>query len=425
VPMAPLLVLSILLAGYALVSRRLYNTLLTAPMLFVAAGVLLGPDGVDAVHGERAMEAFRLLLEAALVLVLFTDAASLSSFSRQEDVVPIRLLGIGLPLSIGIGWLAALLVFPDMPVWEAALLAAVLAPTDAALGGAVIANVRVPRLIRDALNVESGLNDGLALPFVTVFMALAAEELHTQGLSVVEVIARSVVLSPVLGALIGVAGGWGLRWAVTRRWASPTWAKIGIGAVAFAAFAATVGVEGSGFIGAWVAGFAAGKVGREDVHEMLGLTEDLGTLLATVGFFAFGVLFLGPNLAHLGWAAIAYAVLSLTVVRLLPVAASLVGTGLRLPTVGYIGWFGPRGLASIVFMLLVVEEHAATNEFVLAVTATVLLSVYLHGATAVPGSNRYAGWFERERERDPAIVEGTAAGERRLRSRVAGSKTGD
>ncbi len=415
-----LLVVAVLLVLFALVSRRLQGTPVTAPMVFVAAGVLLGPNGTDTVQGAAATEAFGLVLEAALVLVLFTDASSLANFAREEDRVPIRLLGIGLPLSIGLGWLIAKLVFPDMPLWEAALLGAVLAPTDAALGEAVIADPRVPRLIRDALNVESGLNDGLALPFVTVFMALAAEELHAGQLGIGDVILRSVVLSPVIGAAIGACGAWALARASARGWTTETWGQIAVGAIAFAAYAATVKVEGSGFIGAWVAGFAAGKVGAHTIHDRGELTEEVGHLLATVGFFAFGFLFVGPNLAHVGWSAVLYAALSLTIMRVVPVGVALVGTGLRRPTVGYVGWFGPRGLASIVFMLLVLDEGAATGTFVLAVTATIVFSVYLHGATAVAGASRYADWFERASSRDPALIEASVVDRRPPRRRIVG-----
>jgi len=419
--MTTVFVVALLLLGYAAVSGRLARTPLTGPMLFVAAGVLLGPDGLDVVHGATSVEAFRLILEGALVVVLFTDAASLSGLSRAEDRIPVRLLGIGMPLSIAFGWLVAKLVFPSMPLWEAALLGAVLAPTDAALGAAVIGNPRVPRLIRGALNVESGLNDGLALPFATVFMALAAEELHGPGpIGIPEIVARSLVLSPVLGLAIGAAGAWVIRRSTTAGWVSETWAAIGVGAIPLAAYAATVSLEGSGFIAAWVAGFVAGSVGGRAIRERTGLTEDVGALLATVGFFSFGVLFVGPNLGHLGWAAVGYAVLSLTVVRLLPVAAALAGSGVRRPTVWYVGWFGPRGLASIVFMLLAIEEGARTDAFVVAVTATVTLSVLVHGATAAAGSERYARWFERASAEYPVLVEGAAGRERPPRRRVVG-----
>jgi sodium/hydrogen antiporter len=417
--MTAVFVVALLLVLYAAVSGRMARSPLTGPMLFVAAGVLLGPDALDVVHGGASDEAFRLILEGALVVVLFTDAASLSGFSRAEDRIPIRLLAIGMPMTIAFGWLVAKLIFPSMPLWEAALLGAVLAPTDAALGAAVIANPRVPRLIRDALNVESGLNDGLALPFATVFMALAAEALHGPAqMGIPEIVARSLVLSPVLGLAIGAAGAWAIRRSTTAGWVSEAWAAIGVGAIALAAYAATVSLDGSGFIAAWVAGFVAGAVGGRAIRDRTGFTEDVGALLTTIGFFAFGVLFVGPNLTAIGWAAVGYAVLSLTVVRMLPVAAALAGSGVRRPTVWYVGWFGPRGLASIVFMLLAIEGGARTDAFVVAVTVTVVLSVVLHGATAVVGSDRYARWFDRALVEEPTLVEGAAGTERPLRRRV-------
>jgi len=416
--MTALLVVAALLFAYSVVSRRLATTPLTAPMIFVAAGVILGPDGTDTVHGAIPTEAFRLVLEAALVLVLFTDAASLSGFSRQEDRIPSRLLGFGLPLSIALGWLVAKIVFPSMPLWEAALLGAVLAPTDAALGAAVISNARVPRLIRDALNVESGLNDGLALPFVTIFMALAAEQLHGGGVNVAEVATKSLVLSPILGVAIGALGARALRRATTSGWAADGWAEVAVVAIAFAAYAATVDVGGSGFIGAWVAGFVAGRVGARSVRERTRLAEVIGVLLATAGFFGFGVLFVGPELSRFSWSTVAYALLSVTAVRFMPVVISLVGSGLRRQTVAYIGWFGPRGLATIVFVLLAIDEGARTDAFVLAATTTVVLSVYLHGASSVVGSNAYARWFERAVEDDPVMLEAAVGEERVLRRRV-------
>jgi sodium/hydrogen antiporter len=416
--MRALLIVAVLLFAYALVSRRLSSTPLTAPMIFVALGVLLGPDGTDTINGTAAVEGFRLVLEAALALVLFTDAASLSDFSRAEDRVPFRLLSLGLPLSIAFGWLTAKLVFPSMPLWEAALLGAILAPTDAALGAAVISNRRVPRLIRDALNVESGLNDGLALPFVTIFMALAAEELHTGDMSVVQVIVRSLVLSPLLGVAIGGIGALALRRATTSGWATAGWAQVAVVAIAFAAYSATVSAEGSGFIGAWVAGFIAGKIGARSIGDHTELADEVGSLLGTIAFLAFGVLFVGPSVSHLGWSTVGYAVLSLTVVRSIPVAVSLAGTGLRRETVAYIAWFGPRGLASIVFLLLAIESGVRTEAFVVAVTVTVLASIYLHGASALAGSARYATWFAGAVEADPSIPEAAAGVGRVLRHRV-------
>jgi NhaP-type Na+/H+ or K+/H+ antiporter len=402
------IVVSVLLFSFALVSRRLRTTPVTGAMIFVAAGLLMGPDALDVIHGGFALERFRWVLEAALVLVLFADAAAIASWDWQHDNgLPLRLLGIGLPLSIALGWGVALLLIPGIGMWEAALIGAILAPTDAALGQAVISNVRVPERIRQTLNVESGLNDGLALPFVTVFIALILEyETSTPAFSIARVISLSIVVSPLIGAAVGWLGARGLGWARERGWTSKEWTEIGVIALAFGSYAMAVQVDGSGFIAAWVAGYAAGRVtrGREE-PKALDLAEDLGGLLSTVGFFSFGLV-IGPQLGDLSLAPIVFAILALTVVRIVPVGISLLGTGLAAPTLLYVGWFGPRGLASMVFTLLALEAGVgAGSGFVLAASITVLLSVYAHGATAVWGSSRYADWFGRASAHTPQMPE--------------------
>ncbi len=421
--MTATVVITALLFGFALISRRLQTTAVTGAMLFVAAGLLLGPDALDVIHGGLAAERFRAVLEAALVLVLFSDAAAIASWDWLHDNrLPLRLLGLGLPMSIALGWGLAYLLVPGIDVWEAALIGAIVAPTDAALGQAVISNVRVPERIRNTLNVESGLNDGLALPFVTVFIALLLEqEAASPAASIAQTIVLSVVVSPVIGIGIGWLGASALRWAWEREWASEGWTQIGALVLAFGCYAIAAVADGSGFIAAWVAGYAAGRAvrGREEPRS-LELAEDLGGLLSTIGFFAFGLL-LGPELAGLDAAPVVFAILALTVVRMVPVGISLLGTGLAPSTVLYVGWFGPRGLASMVFTLLALEEGVgADSDLVVAATVTVLLSVYAHGATAVWGSGRYADWFERVSARRPGMPEAEEVTGPAVRRRLAG-----
>ena len=425
--MTATVVLSVLLFGFALVSRRLQTTPVTGAMLFVAAGLLLGPETLDVIDSDLALEAFRTVLEAALVLVLFSDAAAIASWDWLHDNrLPLRLLGLGLPMSIALGWGLAYLLVPGIDVWEAALIGAIVAPTDAALGQAVISNVRVPERIRNTLNVESGLNDGLALPFVTVFTALLLEhEAAAPATSLAEAVVLSVVVSPVIGLGIGWLGASALRWAWEREWASEGWAQIGAVVLAFAAYAIADQAGGSGFIAAWVAGYAAGRVVRGRAEpRALELAEDLGGLLSTIGFFAFGLL-LGPQLTGLDAAPVVFAILALTVVRMVPVGISLLGTGLAPSTVLYVGWFGPRGLASMVFTLLALEEGVgAGSDLVVAATVTVLLSVYAHGATAVWGSERYSDWFERASALTPGMPEAAGIAGPAVRRRLAGPAAG-
>jgi NhaP-type Na+/H+ or K+/H+ antiporter len=395
------------LGVYALVSARLSKTIVSGPMLFVAAGLALGPLGLGLLTLGEDAEPVRILFEVTLALVLFTDALSVQSKAlRRDDFLPIRLLAVGLPLTIALGWLFAWLLLPGLNIWEMALLGTVLAPTDAALGQSAISNPGVPQVVRQGLNVESGLNDGMSLPFFVLFLAAAAGHESAQGPG--EAFFRALVLSAVLGAAVGWGAAAALRWSAARGWVEEQWRHILVITAAMAAYELAVVVKGSGFIAAWVAGLIFGTVLRSatdtprpaaaapqlDLRHTAGLAEDLGGLLAAVSFVAFGAVLLGPALQHLSWRAVVYAVASLTVIRMLPVVAALVRSGLRWPTVAYIGWFGPRGLASIVLGLITLEEHipgVATVSAVIAVT--VGISVYAHGATSVPLAARYAAWW--------------------------------
>ncbi|MEU2801554.1 cation:proton antiporter [Streptomyces sp. NPDC007117] len=394
-------------AAYALCSRRLATTPVSSAMVFVGCGVLLGPTVLDVVDLEHDAGPILTLLETALALVLFTDAMTVRGRDlRSGGFLPGRLLGIGLPLSIGAGWLLAWPLLPGLTVWELALVGAVLAPTDAALGKTAMSSPRVPVLVRRGLNVESGLNDGMVLPFFVLFLAAIPGTSAAQE-GVAGVFWRALVVSTVLGLLVGAVGGRLLRAAQARGWVSREWTQLFVPAVAAASYALAVVTDGSGFIAAWVAGFAFGFALRrfratgpaaepsKEPDRTADFTEQLGGLLASVSLLVFGAVLLGPTLEDLSWRIVCYAVLSLTVVRMVPVALSLVGSGLRPPTVAYIGWFGPRGLASVVLGLLVLEEHVQGVELVGRVVAvTVGLSVLLHGISAVLLANRYGRWHE-------------------------------
>ena len=346
------------------------------------------------------------------MLVLFGDALNLNTSEwRKEAMIPGRLLGIGLPLTIVLGLVAAMLLL-GLGIWEAALLATILAPTDAALGQAVITNPRTPERIRTALNVESGLNDGLALPlFFVLLEATTAEESGVGFGNLVVEILESVGLAAVVGVVVGFGGAWLLVKARSRSWVDPGWAQVFIPALAVLAYAVADGVEGSGFIGAWVAGMAFGRKLRPLAEEDVAFAEDAGHLLSMFSFFLLGMLAVGSTIRVIGWEMVVYSLLSLTLIRMLPVAAAMGGTGLRPATVAYLGWFGPRGLASMILGLIVIDdvglEASATIIGVMVVTVT--LSIVLHGTTSVPGANRYATWFEAASQRTPDMAEGRPA----------------
>jgi len=316
-----------------------------------------------------------------------------------------------------VGWA----LFPAAGVWGAALLAAILAPTDSALGLPVISNERVPLLIRHALNVEGGLNDGLALPFVTIFLALALEEENAVGGGhVLQVLLRGLLASGAIGVAVGWGGTLLLRWSTGRGWSGPHWQSVALLAMAVLSFALADLIEGSGFIAAWAAGLAAGLVSRGSLAEAQQTPEELASLGVSVSFVLFGALFLAPELDQETWATAGYALLSLTVIRMIPVAVSLLDSGLARQTVAYIGWFGPRGLASIVFADLVVTSGLPEQHLIVPVVMlTVGLSVVLHGVTASWGAQRYGRWYGAAVARDPGIREAAEAPSMAYRVRVS------
>jgi NhaP-type Na+/H+ or K+/H+ antiporter len=389
-----LLVLAAVIFVFGLVSRRLEGTVLTAPIVFVVAGVLLGPAVLGLVEFGLDEHTVLMLGEIALAIVLFTDAARINfSALRQYQGLPLRLLGIGMPLTIALGTFVAALLLTDLTFWEAAIVGTVLAPTDAALGEAVAANRRVPVRVRQSLNVEAGLNDGLSVPFLTLFLALAIANEELQPASFwIRFALEQVGLGVLVGVGVGLAGGWLVGRASQREWMTESFQRLSLLVLAIFAWALADQIGGNGFIAAFVGGLAAGPTVERVGERLMHFTEAEGQLLNLSVFFIFGVLVIGV-LRPLGWEVVLYVVLSLTVIRMLPVALSLIGTHLGGVSVLFMGWFGPRGLASIVLGLIVVEEApllAGRDEVVLVVALTVLLSVLLHGATAAPLSAVYA-----------------------------------
>ena len=421
-------VVAVTLLAYALVERLLRRTPLSGAIVFTAVGLLASGQVAGLITPSHSGHAATLVLELTLVLVLFTDAMAIHvSAWGTERRLPGRLLGIGLPLTMAAGGIVAWPLIPGLGVAGAALLASVLAPTDSALGLPVITDGRVPLLIRHALNVEGGLNDGLALPFVTIFLAVALEEEGVVGGGhVVQVFLRAILASGGIGAAIGVAGSFALRWSMARGWSARHWRSVALLSMAALSFALADAIGGSGFIAAWVAGFSAGVASRGTLAEAQQTPEELANAGTSVSFALFGAVFLAPALGHVTWQAVAYAVLSLSLIRLVPVAVSLLGTGLAPPTVAYIGWFGPRGLASIVFVVLTVEGSKLphSDSIVVAVVATITLSVYAHGLSSRPLTDRYSRWFAGHPRHDLPPMESVPAPHQRWRRPTAAPVAG-
>ena len=391
--MVDFVVLASVVFAFGLVSRRLEGTIITAPIVFVSAGMILGPAGLGLVEFGLDDHTVLLLGEIALALVLFTDAARIDlSTLRQNEALPLRLLGIGMPLTIVLGTAGAALVLTDLSFWEAAIVGTVLAPTDAALGQAVVSNPRVPVRIRQALNVEAGLNDGLSVPFLALFLILAVDEERLSANLWIRFALEQVGLGVLVGVGVGLAGGWLVSLASKRAWMTGSFQRLALLALALIAWALAGQIGGNGFIAAFVGGLAVGPTVERVGEQLIRFTEAEGQLLNLSVFFVFGVLAAGL-VETLTWQVALYALLSLTVIRMLPVAVSLMGTHLSGVSVLFAGWFGPRGLASIVLGLIVIAEAprlAGAGQIELVVASTVLLSVLSHGVTAAPLSAAYA-----------------------------------
>lgn len=386
------------IVAFSLVSGRLASTPVTAPMVFVIFGLVVGPNVLGVVDITIENQFVRVLAELTLVLLLFTDAARIDMRNlREHHGMPIRMLAIGMPLTIVLGTALAIWIFPENEFWEMALLATVLAPTDAALGQTVVTSPVVPVRVRQAINIESGLNDGIAAPLVTIFLALALAEVEVlSASSVARFIAEEIGYGLLIGLAIGVAGGLLVRFFSTRGWMDGAFRQLGVLALAVGAWALATAAGGNGFIAAFVGGLAFGSIRDIDAGYVTEFTEDEGQLLNLLTFMIFGGVFVGPALGDLTWQTAVYVVLSLSVIRMLPVGLSLLGSGYRLDTIAFVGWFGPRGLASIIFGLIVVEEAAfnTRDELFVTIAWTVLVSVFAHGLTAEPLAN----WYGRHAE---------------------------
>ena len=382
-----LIVVAAAIFVWGTVSARLERADLTAPIVFTAVGAGLATLGL--VPHSSALQTLKPLVEVTLVWVLFSDAARVRIHDLRRDLgVILRLLGFGLPVTVLVGWGLAFWVFPALGLWLALLVGAALAPTDAALGVPVVTNPVVPSRVRRLITVESGLNDGIATPVVMVAIAGAAAAeggSSGPGAAVVE-----LVIGVAVGAVVGSTGGWLLRWARSRAWAVEEFMGVAVLALALLAYLAALAVDGNGFVAAFCGGIAFGAAAGPRGAAELAFLEQTGSAVSLLVWLAFGAIAVPIALSHVTWTVVAYAVLSLTAVRMLPVAVALARSGLDRDTVLFVGWFGPRGLASLLFALLALEQvGSGADEAVAVIAVTVLLSVLAHGASAAPLAARY------------------------------------
>lgn len=387
--------MAVLVLGYGLFSKLAERSVITPPMFFVIVGIVVSLLSIPLMQEGTKAPAVKILAELTLILVLFVDASTLDLKKLREDKsLPIRLLGVGLPLTMIIGALLALPLFPGEPVWKLLLMALILSPTDAALGQAVVTSERVPLKIRQTINVESGLNDGIALPPILICLAFLSGEAHGEEGTVsywLLFILKQFIFGPVIGGLVGWLGGLLVDTTSKRGWMNHTFQQLASVALAIIAFTAAESVHGNGFIAAFFAGMMLGSRTPEIRERIREFGEAESHAIVLFIFLLFGMILVPFSYPLWDWQAVVYAVLSLTFIRMVPVALCLRGTGLSARSVGFIGWFGPRGIASILYLLMVILKLGTEGyeKIISVITLTVFLSIFLHGITAVPFSKLF------------------------------------
>ena len=383
-----LAVLAVFVFLYSAVAGGVERTRISGPMVFTIVGLVVGPVGLGWLQPELDNQALRTLADITLALVLFIDAANADlGVVKRTLVIPRRMLILGLPLTIALGFGAGLVVFDQLSLFAVAILATMLAATDAALGKAVITNKAVPSRIREGLNVESGLNDGICVPILFLFIALAlgADTGGSSAAFAIKLVAQEVGIGLVVGLGLTAVGARILKFCWNRGWITETWLQLPVVALSLACFAVAQTLHGSGYVAAFVGGLLFGSYPTSVKHGLLLGAEGTAETLALVTWVMFGSAVVGQSLGFFSWQVVVYAVLSLTIVRMLPMFVSLTGSGESTTSKLFLGWFGPRGLASIVFAIIVLNSGVeGGGVLAMTVVCTVTLSIFAHGLTANP-----------------------------------------
>jgi NhaP-type Na+/H+ or K+/H+ antiporter len=379
-------VLLAVVLAWALVARRLARLSITTAIAVVIAGMLLTAGSHPVIIIDLDTKIVERGVELVLAILLFVDATEVpgSALVRERRVLT-RLLVIALPLSLAFAWLAGFALFSERDAWLLAVFAIIVVPVDLAPAVAIVRDRRVPERLREIMNVEAGLNDAIAAPLF-LFCLAGASATHAPAAQALEDAVPAILVAVGVGGAIGLVGATALGWSFRRNWTEPSSLRLGVAALPVMSYVLAIPLGGNGFIAAFVAGLLFALRDQDLPHEALQLTEDIGTLLSLCVWFVFGravdqVLDAGVRVE-----VVVYAVLALTVVRIVPVVLALWGSTISRVEAVFLGWMGPRGLASLVFGLLAVEalhgEPGALTAQVMVIT--VLLSVIFHGATAGP-----------------------------------------
>ena len=403
--------IAIFILGFGLISRKLEKSVVTPPMAYVAFGLLISSSALGLIQKvEITNETIAIIAEITLAVILFTDASRIQlKLLRREYNLPLRLLGIGLPMTIVFGTLFALILFSgQLDLWSAAALATILSPTDAALGQAVVNSSRVPASVRQAINIESGLNDGICLPILLLFMSLAGGERSDSAAYWLTFTAKQIVFGTGIGLIIGYFGSKLIIKSLQYEWMTDSFEDLAVLGLSILAYTSAEVIGGNGFIASFSAGLTVGFVGTKSLLKCLHeFGEAEGQLLTLISFLLFGAVMVIPSISTASWQIWLYAIYSLIVSRILGVAIALMGLKLQLDSILFMGWFGPRGIASIVYGLLIIEKQSVPGSELMFTTmvVTVLISVFAHGLTAFPGVNWYANRISSKKSTDTCMPE--------------------
>ena len=373
---------------YSLVAGRFERSMISGPMVFVVVGFILGPSVLDWLGKDMDGMGIRVFADITLAIVLFCDAANSNLKVLKNHLnLPTRMLLYGLPGAIMLGFVVGYVLFPDLSLFEIAALATMLAATDAALGKAVVSSPIVPAKLREGLNIESGLNDGICVPILFVFLALAAGSVAEGEVShlAVHFLVEELGIGLVVGLSVSFIGANLIKWSHKKGWITEVWSQNIVLSLALSSFAFAQELGGSGYIAAFSGGLLFGYLCQEHKHKLLLPTEGIGEIMALLTWLLFGALVIGKSFHEFTWTMLIYAVLSLTIVRMLPIFLVLGKQGGNVPSRLFLGWFGPRGLASIVFVIIMLDRGLPGGEFIaMTVVCTVFISLIVHGMSAQP-----------------------------------------
>lgn len=392
--------------AFSVIAGKVERSAISGPMVFIGFGLIAGPYGFGVLDMDVQNVELRVVADLTLALVLFIDAANADLKTlRTHATIPRRMLLIGLPLCIALGVGLGVVIFPDISIYELCLLATMLAATDAALGKGVVSNKAVPARLREALNAESGLNDGMCVPVLLVFLALATGTSGEDGSTALalQLVAREIGIGIAVAAILTLVGVQLMAISIRRGWFTEVWVQIPVVTLALACFTVAQSLHGSGYIAAFVGGLLFGHFAKEETHRLVMAGEGIAELLAMLTWLVFGAAVLGQAWTGMTTDVLIYSLLSLTLIRMLPNILALTGSGEKLEAKLFLAWFGPRGLASIVFLIIVANANLP-SESVLAhvVVCTITLCVIAHGVTANLWARGIGSRLNPENEQEPA-----------------------